>query len=39
MVVAAGSGSERVDGRFRPGKDVKRTLTTCEAMVGDFFRT
>jgi len=27
MVVVAGNGSERVDGRFRPGKEVKRTLT------------
>lgn len=27
MVVVAGTGRVRVGGRFRPGKEVKRTLT------------
>ena len=27
MGVSAGRGSESVEGRFRPGKEVKRTLT------------
>ena len=31
--VVASRGRERVDGRLRPGKDVKRTLTVGEAMV------
>lgn len=26
MVVSAGRGSERVEGRFSPGKDVKKTF-------------
>jgi hypothetical protein len=33
ILVAAGNGSERVDGRLRPGKDVRRTFTVGEAMV------
>jgi hypothetical protein len=33
MVVAPGRGRERVDGRMRPGKEVKRTLTVDEAML------
>lgn len=30
MVVSAGKGRERVDGRLRPGKDVKKTLSVDE---------
>ena len=34
-MVAAGTGSVKVGGRFRPGKDVKRTLIVDDAaMVG-----
>jgi len=33
MVVAADKGSDRVDGRFNPGKDVNNTLTVWEAMM------
>ena len=32
-VVAAGNGRERVDGRLRPGKEVRRTLTVGEDMM------
>lgn len=33
IVVFAGSGSDSVVGRLRPGKEVKRTLTVdCDAM-------
>jgi hypothetical protein len=32
--VLDGTGSERVDGRFRPGKEVKKTLIVDGAMVG-----
>jgi hypothetical protein len=32
-VVAAGKGRESVDGRSRPGNEVKRTLTVGEAMM------
>ena len=32
MVVAAGNGRERVDGRLRPGKEVRRTLIVGEAI-------
>jgi hypothetical protein len=32
--VAAGKGRESVDGRLRPGKEVRRTLTVGEAMMG-----
>ena len=32
--VAAGRGRESVDGRLRPGKEVRRTLTVGEAMMG-----
>jgi hypothetical protein len=34
IVVLDGTGSERVDGRFRPGKEVKKTLIVDGAMVG-----
>lgn len=33
-MVVDGRGSERVDGRFRPGKEVRRTLTVDKAMIG-----
>ena len=33
-MVAAGNGKERVEGRLRPGKEVRRTLTVGEAMMG-----
>lgn len=33
IVVVAGKGRERVDGRLRPGKEVRRTLTVGEAMM------
>jgi hypothetical protein len=33
MVVSAETGSERVDGRFSPGKEVRRTLTVEEGML------
>lgn len=36
MVVAAGKGSDRVDGRLRPGKEVNRTLTIGEEDMLDF---
>jgi hypothetical protein len=31
--VSAGRGRESVQGRFNPGKDVKRTLTVGKAML------
>ena len=33
MVVATDNGRERVDGRLRPGNEVKRTLTVGEAIM------
>lgn len=33
MVVAADKGSDRVGGRFNPGKDVNNMLTVWEAMM------
>lgn len=33
MLVAAGKGKERVAGRLRPGKEVKKTLTVDEPIV------
>jgi hypothetical protein len=35
MVVVDGRGNERVDGRLRPGNEVRRTLTVDEAMLGE----
>lgn len=38
---ADGTGSDRVDGRLRPGNDVKRTLMICGAILnlsdGDYY--
>jgi len=34
MVVSAETGSERVEGRFSPGKEVRRMLTVEEGMLG-----
>lgn len=34
-MVLGGRGSERVDGRLRPGKEVRSTLMCEEAMTGD----
>jgi hypothetical protein len=33
MEVSAGTGSERVDGRFSPRKEVRRMLTVDEGML------
>jgi len=33
IVVAAGSGSVRVDGRFKPGKEVNKTLNIGDSMI------
>ena len=33
MVVSAETGSERVEGRFSPGKEVRRMLTVEEGML------
>jgi len=33
MVVVGGRGSERVEGRLRPGNEVRSTFTCDEAMV------
>lgn len=34
--MSAGSGNDRVEGRFKPGNDVSKTLTVDGAMAGDF---
>jgi hypothetical protein len=36
IVVSAGSGRARVEGRLSPGKDVKRMLTVGEAILDRF---